>query len=260
MLLLNRKLYQIYRLIILFILIGCNKEETPENVIFKFGDEEGAVINHIDIFLQAPKTGGYNQHQYNLDVDQDGTYDFHFYSVSDTIDFPFCQVVNSVYGSCYDSGFEIVEVQNSGAIYETITETDDYYGTYPRKTFKHEFSCTNTSGSVINQNNYASYNVPVAFKSGDYLTDEGILYFTDDPYFRLTYNPIEEASFDFTIGGDSIVWHHYIYPEMCRSINHNEIFYLGFKKSHGTLVNYGWIEMKLSDGNRLDIYRTAIYN
>lgn len=236
--------------LLLIVLISCNKE--PE---FKYhlGQEENMVINEHNTSVKADAS---NDEAYlELDLDSDGIEDVKFRSWEYSIINPDGQVWG-IDMNIINSNVSIYEVPRSGIMYEALgSPSFDFVGTFPRQTQILTFSCVQGIGSYEVQkdaNNPFTFSIhaPLSYAT----------YAWENKYSELTlvHSGYNEEHYEFNITNDSLIGVNVTQSASCQGVPENAVFYMAFRKTVLAASYVGWIEAKVTEGNRITILRTAI--
>lgn len=244
-------------------LIGCKKDDDIDHLEMIVGDSVGMMTKQQDTIVQAPQIWNgqpvYPWVYCAIDVDQDGLNDIRFTSHTDTT-WTLAGTQNvTYYVSCNSlkEQFQIAAIPYSGLQYLVESDSQDYYGTFPRTIYRKFWYCEEVAGSVVPPSIPYYQNTALAFSEGDHIF-ENLFWFEHYSKELVLYrNAHEDMWCEFSGGGDSLICYDDIIPEQCRSIPFDKSFYLVFKKNTNP-VKYGWIEMKISDTNKLEIFRSGI--
>ena len=249
-------------LVLLFpiVLISCKKED--KNLLFEIGKGEGMNVNFLHDSLNSFISPGYDYANNSLDVDLDGDNyaDLKFSSISDSIHYPDEIIFKRLKVEVINDFFKLSSYPNSGLLYEKNWEEYDYYGTFPRKTKYHQYSCI--QGADYNPSIYGivshEFNVTKFFKSGDKVLLDEQTWEAEYSIYNLSMTPFEEAYYNFSIGGDSLIGDYNIYPNYCYLPSSTEPNFLVFQRTVGNEVSYGWLKIEITGYNQLYIESSAI--
>lgn len=220
------------------------------------GDVHGATVLEHNTLLDAD-TGTIGEHHI-LDVDQDGKYDFAFYSWESYNDVS-QEFYYYVSGFIEDTSFSILEYPESGIKYKKIDTLYDYDGGIPRKTFAHSYSCDSLPGYSTDPYNFHNENAAIAFNKFDHISDAEH-WGNKNQYYSIRKEAHSGAYWFLNGGGDSLIGESSDVPDACFNAPINQDFYLAFRKRNSTgEFSYGWIELNITDHNALLIKRTAIF-
>jgi len=231
---------------------SCRKDGN-QNIVAVTGEVVGMSILRHDTTIDATFEGNWDEEQFKIDLDDDGGFDLMFVSYEDTVNFP---------GGMYQSTrivilndlFAIAEQPNTGDQYESIDSTTyDYYGTFPRKTVYFSWQCDSTSSATL----IPGINSALFLEKGDFIFKD----FQWDNQFggvQLTDIAVEDAYWNFTMGGDSLsgVW--LSFEESCSQAPQKNTFYIAFKKEFGSNIKFGWIELFIENNNKVTVGTSAI--
>ena len=238
-------------LTLLSLFVSCKKEDTYK---YQFGHFDNVEITVQNKTVKATYED-YSEEYMGIDVDNDSTEDFRFYSEFDSINYPYGNTFWETEIRILDSTFSIYEIPESGAWYETLgPKVFDYYGTYPRQTRALTYGCSAMTGSYkhnsANNPYFFSVNSPVMFDTyswGNYI-----------PLLTLSNSGYYSEQYDFNITGDSLLGVAITSEPSCYGVPADEIIYLAYRKSVTDGYYLGWIEMKITEDNRITVFRTAI--
>lgn len=245
--------------------ISCKKDPTP---ILTMGDGSGLLITEHNIKLETDTSMDVFSKTATLDLDQDDNTELSFtiyeslspYYVGDA---PF-YAVEFYASNSDDENRQLIlpEIPTSADWYVKTETVYDAIGTYPRKTLQEVFTCEQVSGSTLGSP-LGSYD-PGAVEI--YTAGEEIFSLpetaSDNNSYSLWSMDFQYEYWEFNETADSLIGYRKIKPAQCDGLApFNQLFYIPFKivyDDSNLIDRTGWIEMRLSGNNTLEILRSAI--
>lgn len=226
-------------------------------MLFVAGKSENMDVQLIQTSLSShiPENYDYQDATLELDLDQDNFSDLRFTSVSDSINSPDDFLFRLLRVEVINDNFELASYSGGTFLYEQNSVQHDYYGTFPRKTYYHQYSCLPQTGYGENiwGSGYDQLNITRFFEYDEKIKLDELHWGSEYNVYNMTMTPYEESYYNFTIGGDSLHGHHFVYPSYCETPANNEPNYLVFKKDFGGNLSYGWIKIYITGFNQLEI-------
>lgn len=240
---------------IFLILFSCRKD-TSEVPQFKIGiEDENTTITIHDITVDAETYNGFHDEQWiDLDLDNSGSTDIRVFSHEDTINFP-ANTYYSAWIHIVDDQFKFAAVEGSDVSYETTNIEYDYYGTFPRKTYVVDKKCEYSDSAI---SSVAEINLQY-FDHGTPFIDQ-VYWYDGNNNLILNKPPLEDAHWEFSSGSDSLIGQYFTYHGNCNPPLQNKITYVVFKKTTSKGIEYGWVEIKITNENAVYVGRSAITN
>lgn len=249
-------------ILVLFLSLSCRKDPVVYDGFTAGSKENVTWITHDSVAQAKTTTWSVVQDNMYLDLDADGINDLLFTSHISLLTRPFdieepyvyrvdVKVVNDIFSLAHKSeGTETYE-HYSEPVY-------DYDGTWPRKTTTVTNSCDSLPGSKV------VWSAPtVNYLVRHYPIDEDLLWVNYISPIMINRSKFQTLSYEGNEGpggGDSLIGFHQIYDKYCQSMPLNMIYYIPFKKNIGTKYKYGWIQLDITDNNRIAIFESAIQN
>ncbi len=237
---------------LIFIFIsGCRKD----NHTFYFtGKTKGLLVTEHNINIDATSNGSPVSEDVEIDVDKDDVMDFRFISLEDSIYGVYKNTYRKIEVETVNQFFYLNKIEGINKKYFHVGPPNyDFYGMFPRST-KHvdvnsdstnstyyeptlDYVKTLGAGSQIMQNfNWGNNTYPINL-------------------FQAQYN---SGYYYFNTVGDSLWGHMFHYAAFPQNFVQDELIYLPFKLEAGLEDRYGWIEIKVTQGDNLTILRSAI--
>ena len=242
------------------VVISCKKDPIP---ILTMGDSSGLIVTNHNIKLETDTTLDIFIQNASVDLDQDGNSDLNFTTRVDNSpsivgDSPNYIVEFFVYNYEENRKLILPEIATSADWYIKRESVYDYYGTYPRETVQETFSCGPVSGATLASNGAGAveiYECNVDVFSLPETASENFSYSLWSDDFQYEY-------WEFNMANDSAIGYRKIKEAQCEGLApFNKLFYIPFKLTYddSNLVDRtGWIELRLTGDNTLEILRSAI--
>jgi hypothetical protein len=242
---------------VLLMLFACKKKD--EDVILIIGETADYEITSHNLFAQGFDDGPtFNGEYVDIDLDNNGSADMRFLSYEDSVNYPELAANYWIDAKVLDDKFTFLEKPGTDDEYELSTTVEDYYGTYPRKTTVIESYCELVEGAVYNNSNLRKSKI---FKLLDKVSIDEVFeakYDLSSQSFNVYKESVEEAYWEFTIDSDSLFGQHFKPMSLCEGAPFNELFYIAFKYDAGGTVKYGWVELIVTNNNKITVKRSGI--
>lgn len=194
-----------------------------------------------------------------IDLDNDNLIDINFRSERDSVDsgtgFEFWNVILEV----PNPFVEILEIKNSGDEYYLETPYyQNWEGSFPRRERRLITGCQDEDYTFIG----AGANNPMTFMEGEEFNPNELVWGENSlGYLELASSGHEFMECEFNETFDSLTCDITILEPTCYPIPTGEKTYLLFRKYEDeNCFSIGWIEVLLTDQNKLEIKRSAISN
>lgn len=238
------------------LLFACKKDK---DVILTIGETDDYVLTNHNVSAQGFDDGPtYNGESVDIDLNGDGGKDIRFLSFQDSVTSPDLASNYWVEGVILNDYFTILENSGSDVEYEVFTTTYDYFGTYPRETTVIESYCEFVEGAVYNDNNRRKAS---NFQKSEKINKDVVFeakYDMSAQSFMIYESSAEESYYLFNEAEDSLIGQHRIPGSVCGSAPYNEEFYIAFEYNAGGIVQYGWIQMIITNNNKVTINFSGI--
>jgi hypothetical protein len=233
------------------IFFACNKDK---DVILFIGETEGYETKNHNVHAQGFDDGPtYNGESVKIDIDNNGTDDMCFWSFQDSVASPELSAHYWIEGCVLDSKFTVLENPGTDNEYEVFSTEIDYFGTYPRRTVVVKSYC-----AVYNNSNYRKAKI---FTQDDKVNIDEVFeakYEFSGQTFDIYEDHVEESYWEFNADEDSLIGRHNIPVTTCAGAPYNEDFFIAFKYESGTDVKYGWIQLIVTNYNKITVNFSGI--
>lgn len=242
--------------LIALVFISCKKSRYDK---YAAGSDKRMTVTEHNFKIQGFNTDGLNRDVALVDLNGDGKVDIEFVSNRDSIYLGEGSEVWGITLEIINPLIEFVEIQNSGDKYYTetsyISSGDPGYPTSDRtKTM----GCQQEGGELIAD----SGNSPKTLSENDIIQPEQYDWSANQyGYLELGTSGYTYTECVFNEAYDSVFCDITIIEPTCYPIPTDEKTYLVFRKlDNNGCYSIGWIEVLLTDENRLEIRRSAISN
>jgi hypothetical protein len=241
------------QLLIVFVFIGCKKSRYDKYAI---GSEKKMTVTQHDATIQGVFGFGTAIDHLELDLDEDGTKDVVFVSVVDSLDSGTGVEIWNVYMDIYNPDFEVLEMLNSGEQY--YAESPYQYPTDGGFMWNR----TLRTGCETEDGVSASFrsNSPRTFSESDLIQPEEYDWTAQSytGYLELSHSGYEYQECVFPDTSDNLYCDIVIQEPTCYPVPTDEKTFLLFRKADINGYYLGWIEVMLTDNNKLSIVKSAI--
>ncbi|WP_027418607.1 hypothetical protein [Crocinitomix catalasitica] len=244
--------------------IACKKDEisTPTPILTA-GNTTGLIVANHNIKLETDTANNIVTDSHSIDLDKDGNPEITFDIIESTSSYfigerPYYNVGFTVANYYENRKLILPEILNSADWYVKSEKIGGYYGSYYRVTYQEIFTCNPASGAILRDDepgavllleaNTRVFSLPE-------LPSENISYELYSEAFQYEYWNVDGT-------GDSLIGHRTIREAQCQGLApFNELFYIPFKLIYtdsNLIDRIGWIELRLTGNNTLEILRSAI--
>lgn len=241
--------------------ISCKKDPIP---ILTMGNTSGLIVTEHNIKLETDTALGNYSNSVSLDLDQDDNSELGFKIYEDISsqyvgDNPNYIVEFYVYNDDEKTSELILpEIPTSTDWYVQTEKVYDMLGTYPIETLQETFTCDAVSGSTLRDNEQGAVQI-CAINADVFSLPETA---SENNSYSLWSEDYQYEYWEFNEANDSLIGYRKIKEAQCRGLApFNQLFYIPFKLIYddSNLVDrIGWIELRLTGNNTLEIFRSAI--
>lgn len=234
-------------------LVACKKSNFKKYV---FGSEKKMVVTEHNVTIEGIGSNLDNRYdRYDLDLDGITGTDLTFVSFNDSIEDGSGSDYWGVFGNVKNENIQVLQLLNSGDqyYYATPYSAPDFGPPYLKSVKR--TSCDPALGDYVG----AGANYPITFNECDPMERES--YNWSDLYevaIDLVNSGYDYTECFFNESEDSLLCDNYVKDPSCQAVPFDQKFYLAFRKLDKDCYYLGWIELFLTDKNKLTIYRTAI--
>ncbi|MFT5819129.1 MAG: hypothetical protein ACI8ZM_000352 [Crocinitomix sp.] len=248
------KYYSIFLIALLF--FSCKKSNYDK---YAAGSEKRMTVTEHNVIIEGIHSDGLNSATTLIDLDGDNEVDLKFISNRDSlvlgIGTEFWDVILEIVNPLYD----VLEIPNSGDNYYTETPYKPYWGAGFGRSNRTLTTGCQTDGLLLTE---ASANSPKTLSEHvGFQPDELDWKSNDFGSLELASSGYEFTVCHFNEEEDSLFCDIIVIEPTCYPIPTDEKTYLLFRKLEtNDCYSIGWIEVLLTDENKLEIKRSAISN
>lgn len=240
--------------------VSCKKDPIP---ILTMGHTTGLIVTNHNIKLETDTTISVFNNSALIDLDQDDQIDLQFeiheyISPSYTVGNPLYAVEFHARNIEVNRQIILPEIPNSADWYVHKEKIHDTFGTFPRETIQEVFTCEPTLGSTIGSHVPGAveiYNADAEIFSLPGTANENFQYSLWSMDYQYEY-------WEFNATSDTLIGYRKIKEAQCEGLApFNQLFYIPFKLIYddsNLIDRIGWIELRLTGNNTLEILRSAI--
>lgn len=230
--------------------LGCRKDPN-ENQLLKINDDD-LLITEVNESIHGIDSIA----SIYLDLDGDTQYDISFNSIASPAD-SMSTAHYKINGYIHNNHFSLAKIPDTHLAYRKTNIEYDHNGTLPVKRTINSYFCDSISGAEPISYGFPVDYVPAVFRKGQVVSDN-LDWSVPYSFFYLKRTAFESEFYNYFLNPDTVLYTKSIFPDNCFQIVEDEKFYIVLEKKDGSILDYCWIELKISENNKLNIYRHAI--
>ncbi len=242
-----------YSILFLAVLVSCKKTNSDN---FLIGTTKQMVVTDHNITIQGVNEPGLKEVSAYINLDSGALTELKFTSYRDNLN---PSSVNEIFGvrlEVLQEDFQVLEVVNSAARYRGETAYSfDPFAVTPT------YSRTSYIGCMAEGRNRTHDQSPNAqsFIEGEKVSLENLYWNNQGIYpVELAWSGYTNESCYSNDTEDTLYCSVYVNEPLCHAISSDVITYLLFRKRETKGYSLGWVELRLTDDNKLEILRSAM--